>query len=230
MKTRKEKTNDGLTGFYFLDRHVDIFQKGTVSLVLGRPAMGKTAFALNLTKAALLRGMKVCYVSFGLSSQKLMDWLKILGTEEDFLKNLHADDSLYSPMSVRKMADAIHHEYGDTNLIVIDEITTLGLASVQWLKGYFPDAAILLLSKVGRECEYREDHKIQITDVVDIEYLDPYLDYILALNREDYYRDVLDDERSNVMEVSLLKHKEGRTPLIVFSKIEDHFRITDYVL
>ncbi len=216
-------------GYRSLSLHGVLFREGSVSLIAGRPSMGKTGFALNLTRNAISTGIKVCYMSLDLSSPKLVDWLIKLGADEDSLANLYIDDSLYSSMSVRKMADKICRECSDARLIIIDSIKALGLDAVQWLKGYFPHAATILLSGVGRDCEYREDHRVRITDIDCIEMLDPYLDSILTLYREDYYRDGYDEERSNLMEVSILKGSEGRAPGIVTMNIEGTFKITERV-
>ncbi len=209
--------------------HGVLFREGSVSLTAGRPSMGKTGFALNLTRNAISNGIKVCYMSSDLSSPKLIDWLIKLGADEDSLANLYIDDTLYSSMSARKMADKICSECSDARLIIIDSIKALGLDVVQWLKGYFPHAATILLSSVGRDCEYREDHRVRITDIDGIEMLDPYLDSILSLYREDYYRDGYDEERSNLMEVLILKGTEGRAPGIVTMNIEGPFKISERV-
>ena len=210
--------------------HGVLFREGSVSLIAGRPGMGKTGFALNLTRHAISTGMKVCYMSSDMSALKLVDWLIKLGADEGSLVNLYIDDTLYSSMSARKMADKIHSECNDARLIIIDSIKALGLDVVQWLKGYFPHAATILLSGVGRDCEYREDQRIRIADIEGIEMLDPYLDSILSVYREDYYRDGYDEERSNLMEVLILKGIEGRTPGIITMSIEGPFGITERII
>lgn len=218
------------TGFRSIDYNCSIFNKGAVSLVLGRPNIGKTGFVINLAANALSQGVKVCYISFDQSSQNLTEWLLKLGVTKGWLEALIINDSMYSSMSAREMADYIKKDHADAKVIIIDNIDYLGLEVIQWLKDYFPEASVILSCRVGRECEYREDHRIRITDVPYIEMLDPYVDNILALYREDYYRDILDTDRDSRMDVCMLKGPFGRTPIITTLTIGDNFHLKDWTI
>ena len=57
-----------LTGYQSIDRWKDFLYTGKLSLLVGRPAMGKTRFALNLASRVASQGMEVCYISLAESA------------------------------------------------------------------------------------------------------------------------------------------------------------------
>lgn len=67
------------TGFSDLDRQTSGLQKSDLIVIAGRPAMGKTAFALNIATHAVLHGRKVAMFSLEMSYQQLE--MRILSSE-----------------------------------------------------------------------------------------------------------------------------------------------------
>lgn len=62
------------SGFHSLDNVLAGFQKSDLIILAARPAMGKTAFALDLARnAALLHGASVGFFSLEMSDQQLVD-------------------------------------------------------------------------------------------------------------------------------------------------------------
>ena len=72
----KDKKSGVETGFYDLDAITNGFQKGTLIILAARPAMGKTAFALNMAQNAAIRYNKtVAIFSLEMSKSELVQRL-----------------------------------------------------------------------------------------------------------------------------------------------------------
>ena len=66
------------------------------------------------------------------------------------------------------------------------------------------DCPVLLLTQIGRECEYRVDHRPMLSDLPGDIYLESLADEIVLLYRDDYY-DMYSDYRGKV-ELEIAKH------------------------
>lgn len=72
----KDKKSGVETGFYDLDEMTNGFQKGNLIILAARPAMGKTAFALNIAQNAALRYNKtIAIFSLEMSKDELVQRL-----------------------------------------------------------------------------------------------------------------------------------------------------------
>lgn len=77
---RKEDVVGIPSGFTELDKLLSGFQGGQLIILAARPAMGKTAFSLNLAQEATLRaGKSVAYFSLEMSKESLM--MRMLASE-----------------------------------------------------------------------------------------------------------------------------------------------------
>lgn len=82
-KNRDKKTGVE-TGFYDLDDYTNGFQKSDLIILAARPAMGKTAFALNIAQNAALRyGKTVAIFSLEMSKEQLVQRLLCSEAEVD---------------------------------------------------------------------------------------------------------------------------------------------------
>jgi replicative DNA helicase len=135
------------SGFNDLDKKTNGFQKSDLIIVAGRPAMGKTTFAMNIAEHASIHGGKPVLVfsmempanqllmrSFasigGIDATRLRtgalddrDWDN-LSVASNILKNnckMFIDDSAgISPSELRSRARRIVREHGDIGMVVID--------------------------------------------------------------------------------------------------------------
>ncbi len=92
---RKEKLTGLTTGFSDLDRKLGGLQKTDLILIAPRPAMGKTAFSLNIAQNAALRGKaKVAIFNLEMSKEQLIQRMiaSISRVELTKLKNGSLDD------------------------------------------------------------------------------------------------------------------------------------------
>ncbi len=118
MKKRGDNLLVGLdTGFYELNKKNAGFGKGDLVIIAARPAMGKTAFALNIASHALSQGVGVAIFSLEMPAEQLM--LRMLAAKTSIplqdLRVANIDDGQWS-----RLTDAIQH-YSDSKLFVDDE-------------------------------------------------------------------------------------------------------------
>lgn len=92
---RKDKLTGLTTGFADLDRKLGGLQKTDLILIAARPAMGKTAFSLNIAQNAALKGKaKVAIFNLEMSKEQLIQRMiaSISQVELSKLKNGSIDD------------------------------------------------------------------------------------------------------------------------------------------
>lgn len=196
-----------LTGYPSIDRKNDFLYIGKASMIVGRPCMGKTLFALNLAARIAAQNHKVCYISLAESVTNLTERL-LKADIDNGLELVYFDDTPYGEFGVRNMIKKVKSECPDAELIVIDYIQLLGLQSMQWLYDAFPNAALLVLSEASRSVEARENHIVQLDDISNISKIENYFETIFSLYRNDYYN--TNDEPTNIMNVIHLKSRLER--------------------
>ncbi len=93
----KDQKSGVETGFYDLDTLTNGFQKGTLVILAARPAMGKTAFALNIAQNAAIRYKKtIAIFSLEMSKSELVQRLMCSEAEVESQRlrsgNMQAND------------------------------------------------------------------------------------------------------------------------------------------
>ncbi len=109
-KHRDEKTGVE-SGFYDLDDMTNGFQKSDLIILAARPAMGKTAFVLNIAQNAALRGNKtVAIFSLEMSKDQLVQRLLCSEAEVDSQRlrsgNMQANDWEKLATAMSNLAEA----------------------------------------------------------------------------------------------------------------------------
>lgn len=93
------------TGSETIDKMIGRLQPGNLLIVAARPAMGKTAFALNIAESAATEGDNVVIVSLEMAPRELVNRLIIrnsAGIRSDVLKNVEATDE--ETMEIHRVA------------------------------------------------------------------------------------------------------------------------------
>lgn len=93
------------TGSGTIDKMIGRLQPGNLLIVAARPAMGKTAFALNIAESAATEGDNVVIVSLEMAPRELVNRLIIrnsAGIRSDVLKNVEATDE--ETMEIHRVA------------------------------------------------------------------------------------------------------------------------------
>ncbi len=145
LATQEEEVMGIPSGFKELDRKTLGFTPGQLIVVASRPAMGKSALALNiLTNVALRAGKSAVYFSLEMSKEELLnrilaseamvdsnkirsgklddeDWISLTNVSGTLSESkIILDDSAgYSPLELRARCRKLKMEY-DIGLIVID--------------------------------------------------------------------------------------------------------------
>lgn len=136
------------TGFTELDKMTTGFQPGELIIVAARPAMGKTAFSLNISEfVALTGGKNVAFFSLEMANNQLgvrllasvarlnQQRVKIGRLNDDEFKRLYKasselretrlfldEEGSLSANELRSRARRLHRECGGLHLVVIDYI------------------------------------------------------------------------------------------------------------
>ena len=118
MKQRGDNLLVGLdTGFYELNKKTAGFGKGDLIIIAARPAMGKTAFALNLASKTLSDGLGVAVFSLEMPAEQLM--LRMLAAKTSIpLQDLRVGNLNDEQWS--RTSDAMQY-FSDSKLFVDDE-------------------------------------------------------------------------------------------------------------
>ena len=74
------------TGFPALDEYTKGLKNGELIVVGGRPAMGKTAFMLNITKNLIINQKRVLYISLDKEADDIFKRLAVITPSEDFAR------------------------------------------------------------------------------------------------------------------------------------------------
>jgi len=122
-----KKSSFGMsTGFDGFDKILGGLQKAEVTVIAGRPAMGKTTFAMNIAHNCAKAGKEVLIFSMEMSSERLVQ--KIISTISG-VNTTKMDRGLMLP---QQMADVIAAADLLRKLpITIDESSALGVAQIQ---------------------------------------------------------------------------------------------------
>ena len=223
------------TGYTGLD-NIGFLKHNEVSLIAGRPAMGKTCLALNIAANAARNNQKVCIASFELNKNSCIERLnKIKKTDESSLTNIVILDNLHKITLPREIAKAVKNECPDAELIIIDYIQLLEKGTEQFKDGLLEGfsalftikPALLLLSQANRACETRRDKHLRLEDVPFAKECLPYIDNIAMLYRPAYY--YFNQSENDDMEVNVLKGEHAPAKVILKFMRDTYTIIDKYV-
>lgn len=232
MKNRDiDRTYEGMkmrtvglkTGFTELDDLIGGLQKGKLYVLGSRPAMGKTAFGINIARNVSISNEKsVLYVSFELGAEQLISRFFLLFNSmperimiEDSIEMVFIEDlcKWISDMPQNKKPDVIIIDYfqfmtsKENSFSLGEERSSICKHLKQMAKEM--DSAILLLSQVSRQAERRTDFRPVISDLEDVGIDEQSPDVIMTLYRENYYKP--EAGKSGITEVIIRKNDMGAT-------------------
>ena len=129
-RAREKRVNEGQsigvhTGLNKLDRVLNGFQSGTLNIIAARPAMGKTAFMLNIARKAAKRGSHVFIVSLEMTKVSLVDRMIIAesGIDSGNYKAGRLTSEEYELMIYgRERIASLPIEINDTALMTVQQI------------------------------------------------------------------------------------------------------------
>ncbi len=134
MQTIKTGYTGIPSGLFKLDKSLrGGFQDGNLYVLGGRPAMGKTALALNIVCNAIKKGIRVTYYSLDMDKEKLLERLIYLMAEEP----LPRESQMIDEETWTRLNDAAM-QLMEANLI-IDDSHELSVEEISWEKMDRPD-------------------------------------------------------------------------------------------
>ena len=225
LYTNKSEITGITTGFRDLNKKINGMQRTDLLLIAARPAMGKTAFSLNLVQNAALKGdASVAVFSLEMSKEQLVqrmlsaqsnvelsklktgklnenDWPRIIDAMA-VLSNakIHIDDTPGIKISeLRSKCRKLKMEQG-LDLILIDYL--------QLMEGEL-NCPVVALSQLSRAPEQRADHRPMLSDLRESGSIEQDADIVMFLYRDEYYHP--DSDRKNIGEVIIAKNRHGET-------------------
>ena len=214
---RLKKTDFFTTGFLDLDIFCKYLEGGNVLTIGGRPAMGKTSFALSLLNHILDRKKNVLFFTMDSPKEKVVNKLvaEKIGTPLF---------SLIEGKVREEEVNIILESFNDNNLEIVDK-TDLSIDDAEnYIKEYKPDIVfinyiqllkmpkapnlteatnlaikevkriavennviVVLLSQLSRAVEARTDKHPLLSDLRNGSLLEEVSDVILFIYREEYY-------------------------------------------
>lgn len=256
------------TGFTDLDGITNGFQRGDLIILAARPAMGKSALALNfLNQVAKRNAGCVAMFSLEMPSDSLMK--RLLSCESrvyaDKLRSGHLNESDMSKLnaaashlsereiyiddtsSIRvsqifSKCRKLKSERGQLSLVVIDylQLITGGRQESRQqevsdisrnlkILAKEMDCPVIALSQLSRKVEERTDHEPQLSDLRESGSIEQDADIVMFLYRENYYeKDKEEESDTEVVDLSLAKHRNGAIGKIHLAFEKSLSRFTNY--
>jgi len=238
MRTRQEEITGVPSGFPSLDRVTYGWQKSDLVILAARPAVGKTALALNLARNAAMHPTKptpVAFFSLEMSSAQLV--ARILSAESEiWLEKIsrgkmedYEMQQLFKIFEFRAKCRRLVQKH-NVGLIIIDylqlmsggsenrnsnreqEISTISRNLKQLAKEL--DIPILALSQLSREVEKRKDgNKMpQLSDLRESGAIEQDADMVMFIYRPEYYEmnaNEFGESTKGETHVRIAKHRNG---------------------
>lgn len=256
------------TGFTDLDVITNGFQRGDLIILAARPAMGKSALALNfLNQVAKRNPGCVAMFSLEMPSDSLMK--RLLSCESrvfaDKLRSGHLSESDMSKLnaaashlsereiyiddtsSIRvsqifSKCRKLKSEHGQLSLIVIDYLQLITGGRQESRQQEVSDISrnlkilakemecpVIALSQLSRKVEERTDHEPQLSDLRESGSIEQDADIVMFLYRENYYeKDKEEESDTEVVDLSLAKHRNGAIGKIHLAFEKSLSRFTNY--
>ena len=229
LYNKKQHITGVPTGFAELDYKTAGLHGSELILIAARPAMGKTAFALNIaTNAAVRANVPVAVFSLEMSKEQLVnrilcseamvdsnkvrtgkleedDWVKLAGAIGPLSEaEIYIDDTPgINVTEIRAKCRKLKLEK-NIGMVVIDY-----LQLVQGILAKELNVPVIALSQLSRAAEQRPDHRPMLSDLRESGAIEQDADIVTFLYRDDYYNK--DSEKKDIAEVIIAKHRGGST-------------------
>lgn len=256
------------TGFTDLDRMTNGFQRGDLIILAARPAMGKSALALNFVNQVAKRNEGcVCLFSLEMPADSLMkrlmsaesrvysDKLRSGKLKDSDMSKLNAsatrlserpiyidDTSSIRVSQIFSKCHKLQSEHGSISLIVIDYLQLISGTRAESRQQEVSDISrnlkilakemncpVIALSQLSRKVEERTNHEPQLSDLRESGSIEQDADIVMFLYRANYYeKDKEEQEETEVVDLSLAKHRNGGIGGIKLAFEKNISRFTNY--
>ena len=194
-----------LTGFEEIDRTSTILKRGELTVLGGRPSMGKSAFAAHVAAANIEQSSNRVWI-YSIERERA-SILTDIELAKPGVVNTHGHKLSVNDESYLTLQGINSDLRGDTNsaprpdLVIVDyvqllendsvkgtraeTVATLGLGLRALAKRY--NVAVLALSQVNQSVDARANHWPRIDDIRESSQIGRDADHVLFLYRESYY-------------------------------------------
>ena len=226
--SRKNTRVTGIpTGFIDLDNMLTGLHGSEFILVAARPAMGKTAFVLNIAHhVAVRKGIATAIFNLEVQTGQLAedDWDQVLASAESIAAApLYIEDS--SALTISELRSKCRQLKSKNNLglIIIDYLQLMSTTGRVESRQQFVsdmsrslkmlarelDVPIIALSQLNREVDKRPDHKPVLADLRESGSIEQDADVVMFIYRDDYYNP--DTDKKGISEIIIAKQRKGAT-------------------
>lgn len=240
------------TGFNELDFFIKKVQTGSIITIGGRPAMGKTEFALSIVNYLLSINKNVSYFNLDTSIGILINRLianktnlpvNDIKNKQIVLQKLQQDLDFYNDkklniinklnLSIEDLEDAIKEDLPE--IVVIDYIQLLKITNrdidiIQEIKriAIENNLIVIILSQISRRVESRNDHRPKLSDLKIFGSLEELSEVVLMLYRDNYYN--FEEDTKPCAEIIIRKNNFGDVGIINLNYINGHFSNIEHIL
>ena len=244
------------TGYTELDKITSGWQKSDLIIIAGRPAMGKTSFALSLAKNIAIDEKILISNVCSISGTKILNGQLDDDEWKRFDNNigkmqgapLYVDDTAgLSIFELRTKARRLVREK-KVELIMIDYLQLMNASGAKFnsrqeevstisrsLKGLAKelDIPIIALSQLSRAVEQRpgEQGKVpQLSDLRESGAIEQDADIVIFVHRPEYYH-IMEDAQGNSLkgmaQICIAKHRKGATKDVTLSFKSEYTRFAN---
>ena len=226
------------TGFYELDAIMNGLQKSDLLILAARPAMGKTAFALNIAQNVALRAkhpvmQRMLCSEAEIDSQRVKtgnmqskDWEKLATAMNSFAQApIYIDDTSGCTITdIRAKCRRLKMQEKELGLILIDYLQLMESAGredrMQQISAISRglkilakelDVPVIALSQLSRAVESRTDKRPMLSDLRESGSIEQDADIVMFIYRDEYYRKAEDGEE----EVAAKAQSKGESEIII---------------
>ena len=198
------------TGYGKLDDFTSGWQKSDLVIIAGRPAMGKTSFALSLAKnIAVDYREPIAFFSLEMNNVQLVN--RLISNVCEITGKVREKGVKIIMIDYLQLMNANGMRFGNRQ----EEVSTISRS----LKGLAKelDIPILALSQLNRTVENRdgiEGKRPQLSDLRESGAIEQDADMVLFVHRPEYYH-IFDDGKGNDLrgkaQIIIAKHRKGAT-------------------
>lgn len=230
MKAKGSNLLTGLdTGFYDLNKKTAGFGKGDLIIIAARPAMGKTAFALNLATKTLDNGLGVAVFSLEMPAEQML--LRMLAAKTSIpLQHLRVGNMNDDEWT--RLTDA--HDYFSKSKLFVDDEGSLNISKLRSklrkVKAKHPEISLAIidyLQLMGGNSN--KDRHIEVSEISrGLKLLARELDMpIIALSQLNRSLENRDDKRPTLSDIRESGSIEQDADQILFVYRGDVYRAKD---
>ena len=195
------------TGFKDVDHIFNGLQKSDLILVAARPAMGKTAFTLNIAQnVTMLYDKTVAFFSLEMGKEQLVGRIlsSVAGVSSEKLRRLKVEHGLDLVIVdyIQLMQGRNSGKGSENRQQEVSEISrNLKLIAREF------NVPVIALSQLSRSVESRPDKRPVLSDLRESGSLEQDADIVIFLYRDKYYDE--NSEKGDNAEVLIRKHRNG---------------------